>query len=277
MNLMETASNLGLGLAAVIISVFLDHDLRLLAVFSSILLAGAAMLLLFFPPSLSSSPRARVSSHDSSLSSHASSMRLTLLTVFCSLFFVGLIISQLGSTYSLFVHHAFPHYHLGGFGWLFALNTFLVVLLQTPLACHLRRYPPVLIMGAGAFLLGSGMFTLIFALHFSLVILACLLYTTGEMLFFSVAQLICYEQAPADKKGLVLGGYRLVYAVSRILGPAAGSYLYEGFGAACLWFVCGLIGTVCLAAAVIYHYYIEELIPMQPLTNGASAANRAPE
>ena len=55
-------------------------------------------------------------------------------------------------------------------------------------------------IGYGAFLMGFGMFMLNFSFVFYLAIIACVIYTMGEMSFFSVAQLVCYQEGGAQKK-----------------------------------------------------------------------------
>lgn len=70
--------------------------------------------------------------------------------------------------------------------------------------------------------------------------------TAGEIIFFSMTQLLYYEKSPSEKKGSGLGIYRMIYASSRIAGPVAGSFIYQTFGGKILWFLCFLLSISCL-------------------------------
>lgn len=252
-NILDTVANLGLGISAIILSMLLMQDLKTLSMTAGLCLLSLTSFLLFqYHPELKATVSAKT---DSQQITNSMDNRIALIgLVITCLFLVGLIISQLGSTYSIYLNTLFPSYHFGSFGLLFALNTFLVVTLQTPLANYCRHYNRILLAGSGAFLLGLGMFMLTLSFSIFMIALACVIYTLGEILFFSVAQLICYENAPVSKKGLMLGIYRVVYACSRIVGPATGAYIYQQFGSDTLWYACGIIGCTCLTATIYFEY-----------------------
>jgi predicted MFS family arabinose efflux permease len=83
------------------------------------------------------------------------------------------------------------------------------------------------------------MLMLSFTSFFVLAIVSCFITTIGEILFFSVSQLICYEKGTIRKKGHSLGMYRMVFAASRAIGPATGSLVYQRLGGDMLWYLCG--------------------------------------
>ncbi len=254
LNLLETVANLGLGSAALLISLCASYNLRLLMLCAAVLLAllSAGFVAQSCHAAKIKLSHTSTSAGPSQVSSGKNPGMRLIGIVILFLFFTGMIIAQLSSTYTIYLHAHFPHYNFGGFGVLFALNTFLVVAFQTPLANHAARFNSILVIGLGAFLLGGGMFLLIFSFTYFHVLLACVIYTLGEILFFSVAQLICYEQAPANKRGLIMGIYRFVYAGSRVAGPAAGAYIYQQLGSTVLWSACGLIGCVCFLFSIHY-------------------------
>lgn len=252
--LLDTSSNLGLGISALFIGLFITKSLFFLAIFSgiSLLMISINLLKLKNENFIHISPPENNMQEFEITESHS---KLLMCYVLFSLFLSGLIISQLGSTYSIYLHELFPQKQFSGFGLLFALNTFLIVVAQTPLANYCYRFNRIFIIGIGVFLLGSGMCMLSFSISYLLAMLACIIYTIGEMLFFSVAQLTYYENTPVSKKGFFLGIYRMIYASSRVLGPAAGGYIYQQFGSTTLWNLCGIIGLICFLTAIYFYHY----------------------
>ena len=106
--------------------------------------------------------------------------------------------------------------------------------------------------GIGASMIGGGMFILCFTNSFMLAIISCVIYTLGEMIFFSITQLVCYQQYDANNKGHSLGLYRTVYASSRVAGPLAGGLVFQHYGSETLWCLCGLIGLIALSLCLYY-------------------------
>lgn len=254
-NILDTVANLGLGISALVFSILLMHDLPLLSIVAGVTLFILAVYLacndqLLYKESTVTNTQ---TTDIPTLKNLTYPPHIIISIVITCLFLIGLIISQLSSTYSIYLNSLFPADNFSGFGLMFALNTFMVVTLQTPIANYCRQYNRLLLIGSGAFLLGLGMFMLTFSFSFLAVALACIIYTFGEILFFSVAQLLCYENAPANKKGFILGIYRVVYAVSKIIGPAAGGYVYQQYGSNFLWFACGAIGCVCLLTTMYFY------------------------
>ncbi|MBX3708979.1 MAG: MFS transporter [Gammaproteobacteria bacterium] len=260
-NILDTSANLGLGVSALIISVLNIHTLHYLLILAGLILFTISYYVLrnaqYHADNLQTYDHSPLMNTSATFTTHSHIIKISL--VISCLFLIGLIISQFSSTYPIYLHHLFPTDQLTGFGLLFALNTLLVVTLQTPLANYFRQYHRLLVIGAGAFLLGFGMFMLTLSPTYFIVVLACIVYTLGEILFFSVAQLICYENAPTNKKGFVLGIYKMIYATSRAIGPAVGSYIFQQYGSTSLWHVCGMIGVLCLLITLYFNRYVPSI------------------
>lgn len=139
-----------------------------------------------------------------------------------------------------------------GVSILFSINSFLVVFFATPLGDYFGKYNKILMTGVGGFCIGIGMGMLSFAPTFNLAILACAIYTLGEIIFFCVVQFICYQHGASNKKGESLGLYRMIYAASRVAGPTAGGLIYHHLGSNMVWYISGILGIVCLC--VCYKY-----------------------
>ena len=177
--------------------------------------------------------------------------KATRIVLFCVLF-TGAIVAQLSTTYSLYIQDSFPDWGVQGVSLLFALNSFLVVILEAPIGGFLNDCNKVLMVGIGAFFIGIGMGLLSISAVFLFAVFACFIYTIGEMIFFSMAQLVCYQKSDEQKKGQSLGAYRMAYASSRFVGPTVGGIIYQYLGGQVLWGLSGLIGIVCLG--LCYHF-----------------------
>ena len=181
--------------------------------------------------------------------------RTILVWVLICLFFVGLIIVQRRATYIIYLHAFFITINPKNTGFIFAINPFLIVLLQVPLVNLFGNYNKMMVVGMGAFFIGLGMFIL--TLSFTLInaILASVIYSFGEMIFTSVAQLICYQNGGQKKKGQSLGLYQTVYACSAVVGPTIGGLIYHHLGGNTLWYISGIIGLICLIICINHRQY----------------------
>ncbi len=242
LNLLSTASNLGLGVSALLISVFSSYGFQHLFLIIGILFLSLSCWLLSVDKTSSFVKPLPSNSSPASSSPHQWLIVLTLMCVF----FIGAIVSQLSSTYAIYVQSAFPSLGMNAISLLFAVNSFLVVFFATPLGDYFGQYNKVLMTGIGGFCIGFGMLMLTFSYTFSLAILACVIYTLGEIIFFCVVQFICYQKGADNKKGESLGLYRMVYAASRVVGPTTGGAIYNHFGGNMVWYVSGVLGCLCL-------------------------------
>ena len=167
------------------------------------------------------------------------------------LFLIGLVIAQLNTTYPIYIHHNFKWLGMMGIGILFSLNAALIVLLQAPITDLLQSFNKLLIVGLGSFFMGTSMLILNFPSSYIVVVVACVAYTFGEILFFSTAQLVCYESGIDKKKGRALGAFRTVYALTLVIGPTFGGVVYHKYGPHFLWGLSGLLGLICLMLCLV--------------------------
>jgi MFS family permease len=169
-----------------------------------------------------------------------------------SVLLIGAVVAQFGSTYAVHIRNAFPELAVSGVSILFAVNAFFVVIFSVPLGNALKEHNKVLMVGVGALLIGAGMAMLSISSFFMMAVLACLIYTTGEIIFFSMVQLVCYQGGKKNKKGRSLGMYRTTYALSRVVGPTAGGFIYLHFSGNVLWYLCGVAGCLCFAGCYLF-------------------------
>ena len=245
-NLLGVTSNLGLGVSAIIIGSLSTYGFQNIILFSSAFFLIAAVYLFFYLDKTNPDRIVENNTTDSKSETQTinENRKVIWLALSC-LFLVGIVVAQLSTTYTVHIQQSFPDRGLSGVSILFAINCFMVVLFQNPIVNYFSSYNKTLMVGAGAMIIGAGMSMLSWPVSFAFVVLSCVVYTVGEMLFFSMVQLVCYQSGRRDKKGQSLGLYRMTYAASRVTGPYVGSYLYLNMGGGILWGLCGLIGAFC--------------------------------
>jgi len=253
-NVQAVIANLANGTSSLFISFFASISLSYIIGVSAYLVLGTALIIIGLPKKLKLNSGPNPINRSDHVEKVSVVAQLFILCLIC-LFLVGLIIFQLGATYPIFIKQIFPQWQARGVGGLFAINCFLVVTCQAQLLDLLKKLPKLLLLGSGGFLLGLGFFLLAFTSHFSLAILSCIIFTLGEMLFFSVAQFIAYHAGPFAKKGARLGLYRMVYALSRIIAPVSGGYIYQHYSASMLWIGLGCIGLATALLCLCYGAY----------------------
>ncbi len=253
-NLLYTASNLGIGVAALITGMFAAYSFSLVFWISGVLLIIQAILLVF--------EKTRTGNISKNISVNQSkeeflegkNKKIIVLMLAC-VFLISLVVAQRSTTYLVYIHQIFTHLGYTGTSILFALNPILIVLFQTPLVTSFSEFNKILMVGIGIFLMGLGTFILAFTNTFTVAIISCIIYTVGEMISFSMAQLVIYQQMDEKKKGLGFGLYKTIYGLSTVVGPALGGAVYHQLGANMVWYLSGVIGLVCFVACIRYQKY----------------------
>ncbi|STX27526.1 multidrug resistance protein, MFS family [Legionella beliardensis] len=245
-NISHAASNLGLGISGIVVGLMASYGYTSIFYLASSILIFSAIYLIFFHKSFMQSPKdGSQGKFQNGLNSNIPKKKILALALLAT-FFVGMIIAQLGSTYPVYVKDAFPDLATKAVSILFILDTIIIVLFQTPLSNYYGHFNTVLIMGLGAFLMGLGMFILTLSSTFALAMISCFIWTTGEMLFIPTVQLLCYENGNKLKKGQSMGMFQSTYAISTVVGPTIGGFMYVKIGSNSMWYLSLIIGVVCL-------------------------------
>ena len=232
------ASNIGLGLAMLIIAIFAINNFTALFITAIVLNA----LPLFFLPRDVNKPR------PISFSVHPAPTLFSLLLLFLG----GLLLSQLTATYSIYLCLQYPHVGLTTMAIFMGVNVFIVGWLQKPMLSVFNRGSKVLQAGCGALLIGLGSYIISLAHVFSLVVLSAMIVSLGELFFISNLHHLCRRF------------FQGTLAVSLIVGASLGTYLYQLFGANALWQSCAYVGTACFVLVLIDHI----IKRTAPVTNG---------
>lgn len=247
-NLLNMASNLGIGIASLTIAELSAIGYTYIFKLSGSLLLTLAIISfirLWKANKRSTCNEIKVCIASNNAEINNSNTKEIKLALIC-LFFTGMVVSQLSTTYSLYLKESFPQLGVHAFSIFFTLNTLLIVLFQNALVSQFVNSNKLFMIGVGSFLIGLGMFLLNYPYSLAIIILCSFIYSSGEMIFFSMTQLFCYQSSDRYLKGRGLGTYRMVYASSRFVGPALGGAIYHYLGSTVLWTASGIIGVTFL-------------------------------
>jgi MFS family permease len=161
-------------------------------------------------------------------------------------FAVSFVFMQLASTFGLFVTSL--GFSASTYGMVLSLNGALIVFCELPLTSFTRRFPARKVMALGYVLIGVG-FALNHFAHSVPALAACMtVFTLGEMLALPMASAYVADLAPPQMRGRYMGVNGMTWALSLIVGPAAGMKLFA-LNPAAYWIGCATLGV--LAAVVI--------------------------
>ncbi|MFI5807431.1 MFS transporter [Streptomyces sp. NPDC051561] len=166
--------------------------------------------------------------------------RPAVIVLLVASFFADLVYRQLFSTFPLFLtDHGFD---AQTYGWLFAINGGVILLLELPATAALRRFAPLAIVGTGLILVGLGYGLLVLGAGIALAATMMLLLTAGEILYKTPANAFVADQAPEHAQGRFQSLYAGVSVSGVVLAPPLGGALYVAAP--------GLLWPLCLGVAV---------------------------
>ncbi len=163
-----------------------------------------------------------------------------LVTVLSIVFF------QLLSTYPLTLHDVFG-LDERTIGALFAINTLIIVIFEMVLVHAAGRFHPMRVAALGALLTCVGLGALPLGSSLAFVCCTIVVWTIGEMLSHPMLEGLAASRGPAASRGAYLGLFNATFAVSFVLGPLLGTWVYDRFGYQTLWYGCAALGIVLAA------------------------------
>jgi DHA1 family multidrug resistance protein-like MFS transporter len=132
-------------------------------------------------------------------------------------------------------------------GWMYALNSGLIVVLQYPLVRILeRKLQPLTILWIGMGVMSLGLALVSFATNIGIFLCCIAVYSIGGMLISPTQQTVTAERASPSAVGAYFGVNMLSLAVGGSLGNGIGSWLYD-IGLSLdwpqlPWIFCGVLG-----------------------------------
>jgi len=202
-------------------------------------LAALAVFSLSFKPSRLQP----YSSSETSTDKPAANPKHHLGIIFLLVFGIGLIFSQLFSTFPLYMHSAFG-FAENRIGQLLAINTIMIVLFEMVLLHGLKKKDPLKVIGAGALLTGLGFALTPLGHGFFYAALTVAVWTCGEMLSLPLLTAEISNRSSDQNRGRHMGLFGVSFSLAFMIGPLAGAKIYAQFSPLVLWLSCGGLGII---------------------------------
>ena len=158
-------------------------------------------------------------------------------------FGIGLIFSQLFSTFPLYMHSAFG-FAENRIGQLLAINTIMIVLFEMVLLHSLKNVRPLKVIGAGALLTGLGFALTPLGRGFFYAALTVAVWTMGEMLSLPLLTAEISNRSSDQNRGRHMGLFARFFFPglhARARWPAPE---FTPLSPTALWFGCGGLGII---------------------------------
>ncbi len=141
------------------------------------------------------------------------------------------------------------HLSKQAYGWMFTINTLMIVFLEVPLNTAMAHWPHGKALALGAVLTAIGFGGLAFAQDMSLVVVTTVIWTFGEMVLFPTMAAYVADAAPPLRRGQYMGVYTMTFGLAFAVGPWLGTLLLVHLGGGALWGAAFLVG---LLAAFLF-------------------------
>lgn len=169
----------------------------------------------------------------------------------CASLLIGLVFVQGFSALPIFIKNA--GYSNWQFGLLMAVNGIMIFVCQLPLTHYLERFAPMSNMTWGTALMAIGFGVYAISAAPWLLILAVLIWTTGEMMQAPFKQTVVTDMAPPELRGRYLGAIGMCFAVALTVGAPLGGEVLERMGARALWIGCFAIALLSVGVYAAAH------------------------
>jgi MFS family permease len=121
------------------------------------------------------------------------------------------------------------------FGWMFTINTVLIVLFEVRLNLTTAHWPHQKSLFTGGLFLAVGFGSMAFCRTGPAIALTVVIWTIGEMILLPSMSNVVAELAPVDRRGEYMGLYSASWGIAFAIGPWLGTFMLDGFGHVALW------------------------------------------
>jgi predicted MFS family arabinose efflux permease len=231
------AANLGVTIGPVVGGYLALRDYHLLFwVDGATCLLAAAVLSFFLRDGRSGAP-ITVTGGDGGISPWRDRVFLALTGL---MFGLGLIFSQLFSTFPLYLKDAYGLLETG-IGYTIAVNTVLIIVFEMLLMHRLRHHPPARVLAVGVLFFGWGYAMMPLGRGFAFAALTVAIWTVGEMLTLPTISGLVANRAGESHQGRYMAVFSLSFTLTSIVGPVAGTEVYSRWGGDWVWVGVGLL------------------------------------
>ena len=152
------------------------------------------------------------------------------------------------------------------YGLLLSTSAITVILFQFWTTRRIKRYPPFLIMGAGAifYAIGFGLFGVVATLP--LFAMNVVIITIGEMFIMPISQTLVAGFSPEDMRGRYMAVSALTWMIPSTFGPGLAGYMLDNFNPNLLWYIGGLLCVIAAFGFYLLHLRLgarQEFTPVQ--------------
>jgi MFS family permease len=121
------------------------------------------------------------------------------------------------------------------FGWMFTINTVLIVLFEVRLNLGTAHWPHRRSLFIGGLFIAVGFGAMAFCRTGPAIALTVVVWTIGEMILLPSMSNVVAELAPPDRRGEYMGLYSMSWGIAFAIGPWLGTFALERFGHVTLW------------------------------------------
>lgn len=157
-------------------------------------------------------------------------------------FLIGLVFQQGGVGLPVAMGEA--GFSPAEYGLTAAVNGVLIVVLQIPVTRVIQHRDPRMLLVASALLAGFGFGLTAFAGSLGFFMMTVCVWTLAEIVNAPTQTSIVVRLSPTHGRGRYQGMYSLSWAVAALVAPLMSGLVIDHLGAAWLWALCALVGTV---------------------------------
>ncbi len=159
----------------------------------------------------------------------------------------AVVYMQSASTFALHVRDL--GFSTTTYGLLQAANGLLVVLFELPVTSWTQRHGRTSMVALGSVLIGVGFASLAVTAALPGLALMVLFWTAGEIVESPATVAFVADRAPPHARGRYQGALGMMYACAAVVGPLAGTAVYQ-VSPSTLWIGCGVLCGLAAVAAL---------------------------
>jgi len=157
-----------------------------------------------------------------------------------------------------------------GYGVMLSITGLEVVVFQFWVSRTIRKYSPFLMMMLAALFFMIG-FTLLGFIHgFPFFIIAVVIITIGEMIFFPTSSVLAASFAPIHMRGRYMAVSGLAWAIPATIGPGLAGLILDNYNPNLLWYIGGILCIISALGFYTLNSWLgtqERFVPAQPEPN----------
>lgn len=158
---------------------------------------------------------------------------------------VSMVFFQHESTLAVFLKQDM-HYPLTFYGFLFTINTLIIVFVELLLNIATMNWPYRVNFMLGSFFITIAFTGLAFVSQPWQIIVLAITWTVGEMILYPSSNSYVADIAPKEHLGSYMSLFSTTSNLGMLFGPWAGAYVMQKLGSNGLWLACGAWGFLSL-------------------------------